>query len=39
MIYEECVAGIAKLLQAEEEEEETSWGENNESEDELEIFD
>ena len=40
MSYEECVARITKLLQAEEEEdEETLVGENSECEDELEICD
>jgi len=37
MSYKECVSRITKLLQAVEEEEETSGGENSESEDELEI--
>jgi hypothetical protein len=39
MSYEECVARITKLLQDLEEKEETLWGENSESENELEIFD
>jgi hypothetical protein len=39
MSYEDCVVRITKLLQAVEEEEETLWGKNSESEDELEICD
>src|SRR5215469_12966684 len=39
MSYEERVGRITKLLQAVEEKKETLGGENNESEDELEICD